>query len=905
MTKGLVRLWRMPIRHALLLALPLQILIVWVAHQGWAEYQRNREFANSPASPPFDVDQWRYFTQKELQRSIHRAFAPTVAGDGLPVVHLTMDRGDIGSLNSNLPDSGRTKYYPAMLAVDGEEHDVRARYMGDNQWHWLYPQKSWKVNAKSGDPIRDRALFNLKNPPTVATIEDTIANEIAAEIGLISPSVHPIKMFVNGAYAGLYLWWDVADESLLRRCRRMPGSIYTGDGAPPGKDGVATLFRDQTRWTKDAGRNAEQAEDRTDVEALLRTINDAGADEFYAFARRHFDLDKFAKFTALDRLLGGQHHDYTHNHKIYFDPYKGRFEPIEWDFAFWVLQHRLPGIDQALNPLLLRLREHPEFELAIQRALFDLMQRLPPPAMLARIDANVAKLRAALAADGYRDWRDNVAAGRLRLVAVPSVHFTDQEFVRTVEWLKAGYTRRFQWLGQRLADSALRAMTGPPAEGTAALLLECSGLAGQRVHRLAVRTTGPSVAIHRDLDRDGVADAGEPQIATAATANGEAVLTVDELLLPGFDQVDHDWQWKMNYGTTALVPAPLRYGYLVRPESGRIESITVYATNAVTGADVAVASVADFASRDAGYSRHPWDRPPEPAARTLELGPGDVVIAESLELGPEVTLVIRPGTTLRLGPAVSIECLGKVLAEGEAAAPIRFQPAVADQPWGVFALHGMGTRGSRFKHCEWRDGSAAKLRMVLRTGMVSIIDTQDLVMDRCFIGRNFLGDDALHWGYVQHAEIRDCEFRGARMDAFDVDISQDVRIVRCDFFDSGNDSIDLMTSFAEVADCSFRNAGDKGISVGEDSRLRLFRSRFDGCAKGLEIKDRSVAEVDGETRLRNCRIGINLYRKNGRYALGGTIIAEHLWISGSEQAITADRRSTVKVGELHTVPTQD
>ena len=42
-------------------------------------------------------------------------------------------------------------------------------------------------------------------------------------------------------------------------------------------------------------------------------------------------------FVALDRALGGRHHDYCHNQKLYFDPYKGRWEPIEWDFGIWYM----------------------------------------------------------------------------------------------------------------------------------------------------------------------------------------------------------------------------------------------------------------------------------------------------------------------------------------------------------------------------------------------------------------------------------------------------------------------------------------------------------------------------------------------------------------------------------------
>ncbi|HIE72625.1 MAG TPA: hypothetical protein EYP98_22065, partial [Planctomycetes bacterium] len=139
MSSGLHRLWKLPLPYALWLALPLQLIMVWVAHQGWAQYQRNLNFRyEAERSPPFDIAQWRYFTQLELNRSLDLTLAPALVDDGLEEVHLTIDGRHLSELNRNLPASGKLKYYPAQLEVDGEDHRVKARYVGDSHWHWLY-----------------------------------------------------------------------------------------------------------------------------------------------------------------------------------------------------------------------------------------------------------------------------------------------------------------------------------------------------------------------------------------------------------------------------------------------------------------------------------------------------------------------------------------------------------------------------------------------------------------------------------------------------------------------------------------------------------------------------------------------------------------------------------------------
>jgi len=277
MSRVFARLWRLPFRYAIWLALPFQIIVVWVAFQGWLGYERERSFdAKSGPRPTFVLDRWVYVTRRELQRSLCRALAPPMPTDNsLETIKLTIAREDLARLNVDLPESGKTNYYKGTFETADARWNVKLRYLGDNYWHWLYPQKSWKVKSQRNDPIRDRRFIALKNPHSVTGIEDVLANEIAQEIGVLAPDVRPIKLVVNNAYAGLYLWWDLADESMLRRARRMPGSVYSGDGGAPLDEeyGACNIYKSEQYWVKDASRNAEHANDRKDIALLIDAIN--------------------------------------------------------------------------------------------------------------------------------------------------------------------------------------------------------------------------------------------------------------------------------------------------------------------------------------------------------------------------------------------------------------------------------------------------------------------------------------------------------------------------------------------------------------------------------------------------------------------------------------------------------
>ncbi|MHC5064260.1 MAG: right-handed parallel beta-helix repeat-containing protein [Planctomycetota bacterium] len=177
------------------------------------------------------------------------------------------------------------------------------------------------------------------------------------------------------------------------------------------------------------------------------------------------------------------------------------------------------------------------------------------------------------------------------------------------------------------------------------------------------------------------------------------------------------------------------------------------------------------------------------------------------------------------------------------------------------------------------------------------MDSSDIRMENCFFGANLIGDDALHWGYVKNSVVVNSRFEGARSDAFDVDISEGIRVQGCEFFGSINDGLDIMTSAVYVADCSFEKAGDKGISVGEASTLQLDTSTFTRCVIGVEIKDNSEAHIDNGTAFFSCPIAVNLYRKNERYSKGGRLYAGELHTTDCEEDWKADKRSHVFLAE--------
>lgn len=105
-------------------------------------------------------------------------------------------------------------------------------------------------------------------------------------------------------------------------------------------------------------------------------------------------------------------------------------------------------------------------------------------------------------------------------------------------------------------------------------------------------------------------------------------------------------------------------------------------------------------------------------------------------------------------------------------------------------------------------------------------------------------------------------------DGFDADFC--TGIVRQGYFDhTGNDGIDFSTSLTEIVDTKITNAGDKGISIGEQGTATVKNTSVDGAVIGIASKDLSKVTI-GSIDLKNCQQGFSAYQKKPEYG-GGNI----------------------------------
>jgi hypothetical protein len=212
-------------------------------------------------------------------------------------------------------------------------------------------------------------------------------------------------------------------------------------------------------------------------------------------------------------------------------------------------------------------------------------------------------------------------------------------------------------------------------------------------------------------------------------------------------------------------------------------------------------------------SLHPFCYPVE-VEESIHLGPGLVQIDKTRVYGKHQTVVIEPGTSLRMARGASIISYGKVLAEGRTDAKIEF--IGGEGHWGGIALQGAGTAGSRFANVEFTGGTQPELSFFDFPGMVNVHDTHDVRMSSVLFANNEKSDDALHVAYVDGLELADAKFSNVRADALDLEYTSG-HVSRLQVNSAGDDGVDLMGSHLDLVDSAFIKCKGNGLSVGEHS----------------------------------------------------------------------------------------
>jgi spore coat protein CotH len=233
-------------------------------------------------------------------------------GEVLHRIDLQIHSGDWAKLKANFQEN---TYYPADVTWNGQTvYNVGIRSRGRGSRNPNKPGLRVDIDRYStGQTFLGLKSFILDNLTQDASgIHERVSVAFMARLGIPASRESHVKLYVSGAYVGLYTIVESVDKDLLAR-------VFGVIGEDTQNDGYLYEFKYQDHWgLQYLGGNLQPYKDRFSpvthesksdeelyrpIENLVRLINETPEDRLAATLGELFDLPGFIRYVAAQNFL--------------------------------------------------------------------------------------------------------------------------------------------------------------------------------------------------------------------------------------------------------------------------------------------------------------------------------------------------------------------------------------------------------------------------------------------------------------------------------------------------------------------------------------------------------------------------------------------------------------------------
>ena len=273
-----------------------------------------------------------------------------------------------------------------------------------------------------------------------------------------------------------------------------------------------------------------------------------------------------------------------------------------------------------------------------------------------------------------------------------------------------------------------------------------------------------------------------------------------------------------------------------------------------------------------------------------------IIIKERLIIPSGYTVNFKQGTEITFEEEGQIISYSHLIMEGKKNNPIKFttnsEKPLANNKFG----NGISIINAKSK-------SVIKNTIFLRLtspnvksgeGLLGAINIykSDIVFENCKFIEN-LGEDFLNI-ISSNFLIKNVLMSKINYDAVDFDFSDGI-IDGISIINSGNDALDFSGSEVVAKNVSINQVGDKGISAGERSEIRLENVEINNANIAVASKDLSKLSIKN-IDIKNSKIAAAAYQKKSEYGPGFLNI-EQIKIANTLNTYLSEKRSIIKVND--------
>tara|TARA_Y100000389_G_scaffold202018_1_gene246232 strand:+ start:1561 stop:4242 length:2682 start_codon:yes stop_codon:yes gene_type:complete len=231
-------------------------------------------------------------------------------------------------LNKKSGMSFEFKEVRAKLSFLEKDYNIDLRLKGDRKIHFDEIDKlSYKIELDNDNTIMGINKFSLMKPRARNYIHEWIYHKLMSEGNLITIKYDFINLYVNGRDHGLYVIEEGFDKILTERNKKRNGPIFSVK-----EEWLDKLSEDSSKnllfetynkkyWLSDNNK-AITYEANSYLQSFLK--NETETSEI-------FDLEKWSWFMAVTDLNYYAHGSLFKSVKFFYNPIAGKFEPIPFD----------------------------------------------------------------------------------------------------------------------------------------------------------------------------------------------------------------------------------------------------------------------------------------------------------------------------------------------------------------------------------------------------------------------------------------------------------------------------------------------------------------------------------------------------------------------------------------------
>jgi hypothetical protein len=208
-------------------------------------------------------------------------------------------------------------------------------------------KKSFRISfntfqsGRTFEGVKDLNLIGCHNDPSISRAK--VYTLLARSIKSASPRAGHARLYINGAYRGLYINMEhISEEFVQLRYNNSGGNLYKclwpADLNYINSNPNSYKFTSGGRRAYDLTNN-QPADDYSDLERFIRTLNQTTAASIYCQLDTLFNIEEFLRMYAIDVLAGHWDNYYNkNNYYLYNNQRTRRFEylPYDMDNSFGV-----------------------------------------------------------------------------------------------------------------------------------------------------------------------------------------------------------------------------------------------------------------------------------------------------------------------------------------------------------------------------------------------------------------------------------------------------------------------------------------------------------------------------------------------------------------------------------------